>query len=139
VRPNRHTLHWGLVQKIGIHLWDGGIALSYFAVDARETHSVFESKGNVQQNPPGPPPICSCLAAHRLDVLPLPWPPDPCEMIVDSGIAAYSIPALKDCHCTSDAGGGVSRSFLIHTTLRNVTAPRAPECLTTKITLKLMK
>ncbi|CAD6342577.1 unnamed protein product [Miscanthus lutarioriparius] len=109
--------HWGLVQKIGIHLWDSGIALSYFAVDARETHNVFESKGDVQQNPPGPPPICSCLAAHRLDILPLPWPPDPCEMIVDSGIAAYSILALTDCHCTSEAGGGVSRSFLIHTTL----------------------
>ena len=34
----------------GIHLWDSGIALSYFVVDARENHNVFESKGDVAES-----------------------------------------------------------------------------------------
>jgi hypothetical protein len=34
-------------------------------------------------------------------------------MIVDSGVAAYSIFAPTDCHCMSEAGRRVSQSFLI--------------------------
>ena len=64
--------HCGLVQKIGIHLWDSGIALSYFAADARETHSVFESKGDVQQNPPGPSPMQCMIMDEEVQLRPTP-------------------------------------------------------------------
>jgi hypothetical protein len=51
---------------------------------------------------PRTPSICSCIAVHRLATLTFPWPADPCEMTVDSGVAAYYIFELTVCQCMGE-------------------------------------